>query len=355
MTTDEKYMHRCLQLAANGCGFVSPNPMVGAVIVHNDQIIGEGFHRQYGGPHAEVNAVESVSDKNLLPESKIYVSLEPCSHYGKTPPCAELIVKHGFKRVVVGTQDPNPSVSGRGIKLIRDAGIDVTVGVLEDEVRQQNKTFLVSQILNRAYVVLKWAQSADGYIDYTRELGDMQLPARFSNEISSMSVHRLRAELDAIMVGTNTARLDNPRLNTRLWYGHNPVRIVIDKKGVMDKDMALFDESSEVIVFTALSDYPVVKDNVSVLVLSFGKEGNIGMLKELHERNISSLLVEGGARLTQSFIDAGLWDEAFIEVSPMVLNKGVAAPRLDLTGAAVRYLGASQIYHLKNKITQNII
>lgn len=226
MTKDEKYISRCIQLARNGLCTTAPNPMVGAVIVHNDKIIGEGYHIRCGEGHAEVNAIASVKDESLLKESTIYVSLEPCSHYGKTPPCADLIIRKGIRRVVVGCIDPFSLVAGRGIQKLKDAGIDVTVGVLEKECRELIKRFVTFNTRQRPYITLKWAQSADGFIDVCRTDGH---PEVLSTPISSMYVHKQRAEHQAILIGRRTALLDNPSLTTRLWYGKNPVRLVIDR------------------------------------------------------------------------------------------------------------------------------
>ena len=229
MTKDELYMSRALQLAVNGVGYTSPNPMVGAVIVCDDKIIGEGYHRQCGEAHAEVNAVNSVRDKSLLKRSTIYVTLEPCSHWGKTPPCSKLIIESGIPNVVVGMTDPYKEVSGRGINMLREAGVDVKVGVLENECVALNKGFLSAQWNKRPYVMLKWAQSADGFIDVLREPGSDIAPVVISDKLNSVYVHKLRAEYDAIMVGTNTAIKDNPKLNVRRWDGKNPVRVLVDR------------------------------------------------------------------------------------------------------------------------------
>lgn len=241
MTKDEKYIRRCIQLARNGMCNAAPNPMVGAVIVHNDRIIGEGYHARCGEGHAEVNAIRSVKDESLLQESTIYVSLEPCSHYGKTPPCADLIIRKGIPRVVVGCVDPFSLVSGRGIQKLKDAGIDVKVGVLEAECRQLIKRFVTFNTQQRPYITLKWAESADGFIDINREEGQ---PVVLSTPITLMYVHKQRAEHHAILVGRRTALLDNPSLTTRNWYGKNPVRLVIDKELTLPTSLKLFDGSA---------------------------------------------------------------------------------------------------------------
>ena len=248
MTKDEKYIRRCIQLARNGMCNAAPNPMVGAVIVHNDRIIGEGYHARCGEGHAEVNAIRSVKDESLLQESTIYVSLEPCSHYGKTPPCADLIIRKGIPRVVVGCVDPFSLVSGRGIQKLKDAGIDVKVGVLEAECRQLIKRFVTFNTQQRPYITLKWAESADGFIDINREEGQ---PVVLSTPITLMYVHKQRAEHHAILVGRRTALLDNPSLTTRNWYGKNPVRLVIDKELTLPTSLKLFDGSAPTWIFTA--------------------------------------------------------------------------------------------------------
>ena len=325
MTKDEKYIFRCIQLAQNGLCNAAPNPMVGAVIVHNDKIIGEGYHARCGEAHAEVNAIRSVKDKSLLKESTIYVSLEPCSHYGKTPPCADLIIEQGIPRVVIGCMDPFSLVAGRGINKLRNAGIDVTVGVLEDECRQLIRRFITFHTEKRPYILLKWAQSADGYIDKERKDGS---PVILSSSLTTMLVHKKRAEYSAILVGRNTALLDNPSLTTRHWFGKNPVRLVIDKDLSLPSSLHLFDGSVRTLVFTQREDYPNYPQT-EFIKLDFSKDILPQIMEVLYQEKLQSLIVEGGSILLQSFIDAGLWDEARIEVSPTLLEKGITAPILD--------------------------
>lgn len=318
-----KYMARALQLAAMGVDKVSPNPMVGAVIVRDDKIIGEGYHMAWGGPHAEVNAINSVKDQKLLKESTMYVTLEPCSHYGKTPPCSELIIKKGIPKVIIGCMDPFEKVSGRGAERLRKAGIEVVTGVMEDECIELNRKFITSHLNKRPYILLKWAQSADGYIDHHRTERGKQ--AIISNPVTSMWTHRERAGYDGIMVGSNTVLKDNPSLTVREWTGKNPVRIVLDR----DDD-------------TIPGDSKILTDGEKTLIFSYNKEGIEGsaeyikldsrtgilehILKELYRRNIISVMVEGGALLLQKFIDKGLWDEARIEYGDCRLKSGVKAP-----------------------------
>lgn len=321
MTTDEKYIRRCIELAYNGLCNAAPNPMVGAVIVCNGRIIGEGYHAKCGEGHAEVNAIRSVKDESMLKNSTIYVSLEPCSHYGKTPPCADLIISKGIPRVVVGCVDPFSLVSGRGIKKLRDAGIDITVGVLEEECKRLIKRFVTFNTEKRPYITLKWAESADGFIDKTREEGK---PEILSTPITSMYVHKQRAENKAILVGRKTALLDNPSLSTRYWYGKNPLRLVIDRNLSLPGNLHLFDKSIPTIIFTGKVKQS--EENLEYCTIDFTKNVIRQILDHLFERKIQTLMVEGGSTLLQSFIDENLWDEIFIEHSEKILCDGVKSP-----------------------------
>ena len=324
MTKDEKYIARCIQLAKNGLCNAAPNPMVGAVIVHNDTIIGEGYHIRCGEAHAEVNAIRSVKDESLLKDSTIYVSLEPCSHYGKTPPCADLIINKGIPRVVVGCQDPFALVAGRGIQKMRDAGIEVKVGVLEKECRQLIRRFITFHTERRPFITLKWAESADGYIDLHRTGGQ---PYIFSSPLSSMLVHKRRAEHSAILVGRRTALLDNPSLTVRNWHGKSPVRLVIDKNLTLPKHLSLFDGSTRTLVFTQREDTPNLFQ-VEFIQLDFNRDILPQIFEVLYQEKLQTLMVEGGSILLQSFIDSGCWDEAYIEHSSDDLKDGIKAPKL---------------------------
>ncbi|MEG2067157.1 MAG: bifunctional diaminohydroxyphosphoribosylaminopyrimidine deaminase/5-amino-6-(5-phosphoribosylamino)uracil reductase RibD, partial [Tannerellaceae bacterium] len=279
IVVEDKYMARCIALARGGAGNVSPNPMVGAVIVHAGRIIGEGFHRKCGEAHAEVNAITSVRDESLLKESTIYVSLEPCSHYGKTPPCAELIIRKGIPRVVVACLDPFPAVSGRGVKMLQDAGVEVVVGVLEEEARQLNVAFITAQTLGRPYIVLKWAQSADGFIDRLRTDASVA-PVVLSTPETRRCVHRLRAEMAAIMVGTRTALLDNPSLTVRHWVGKSPMRVVLDRALRIPSHYHLLDGAVPTLVFTALE--APARPNVIYIQIDFTADVLSQVLRELH-------------------------------------------------------------------------
>lgn len=323
MTIDEKYMRRCIQLARNGICHTAPNPMVGAVIVRDGKIIGEGYHVRCGEGHAEVNAIASVKDESLLKEATIYVSLEPCSHYGKTPPCADLIIRKGIPRVVVGCVDPFSLVAGRGIQKLRDAGIEVTVGVLEKECRELIRAFITFNVKKRPYITLKWAQSADGFIDVRRDEG---APVRLSTPLSILAVHKMRAEQKAILVGRRTALLDNPSLTVREWYGQNPLRLVIDRQLTLPPHLHLFDGSTPTLVFTEKEKADT--QNLTYVTLDFGQNILPQIMQVLYERKIQTLLVEGGSQTLQSFLEQGLWDEAFIEHAQVALHDGIPAPTL---------------------------
>lgn len=315
------FMQRALQLARLGAGTVSPNPMVGCVIVHEGKIIGEGYHQKYGDAHAEVNAVNAVSDKSLLSESDIYVTLEPCSHFGKTPPCADLLIKYKFKKVIVCNYDPNPLVAGQGIEKLRQAGIEVEVGLLEEEGRELNKRFFTYIEKKRPYIILKWAESADGFIA-KKNYEAVQI----SNLISRRFVHKMRSEEDAIMVGTNTVKYDNPTLNTRFWTGKNAIRVLVDKELSLSKNLHIFDNSQKTICYNSLKD-EIIGNNIFVKTpLNTSIEPFI--LQDLYQRKVQSIIIEGGTILLQSFIDLKLWDEAFILKSEIILEQGIDAPKI---------------------------
>lgn len=317
-------MSRCLELAQLGAGYVAPNPMVGALLVHENTIIGEGYHRQYGGPHAEVNCLDSVTEENrpLISASTMYVSLEPCAHFGKTPPCADLIIRNNIPRVVIGCRDLFAAVNGLGIKKLQDAGIAVTTGVMEKQARELNKHFFCFHQKHRPYILLKWAQTADGLIAKKNYEA-----IAISNDLTNRWVHKMRAETAAIMVGTNTALHDNPALTARNWPGNHPIRIVIDKKLRINKTAALFYNNGPVIILNELEE----KQDGTVQYVKIENEKKIlqQLMRLLFEKNISSLMVEGGSILLQSFVDAGLWDEAYsISNEQLYLGEGIAAVQL---------------------------
>ena len=329
MNMHEKHMKRCLKLAKKGFGKVAPNPMVGCVIVYKGKIIGEGFHEQYGSAHAEVNAINSIKKNNLhlLRDSTLYVTLEPCSHFGKTPPCADLIIRKKIKYVVIGTIDPNPLVSGRGLQKLVSSGCDVKVGVLDAECKELNKRFFTFFEKKRPYIILKWAQTADRFIGMKNE------KLKITNEKSNTLVHRWRSEEMAIMVGTNTALIDDPELTVRKVKGKNPIRIVIDRNLKIPSSFHLMDGSVQTIVFTEKKK--VTKQNIEFVKLDFKKNVLNQILNELYSRKIQSLIVEGGAQLLNSFLEKDLWDEARIFTAKKNLSvitgkkeSGVEAPKI---------------------------
>lgn len=326
MNTDEIYIQRCIELASNGTGYTAPNPMVGCVIVNNNRIIGEGFHSEYGKAHAEVNAINSVKNRDLLPYSTLYVSLEPCSHFGKTPPCTDLIIKEKIKNVVIGATDPNPRVSGNGIKKLTDNNINVKCGILEQECNDLNKRFITYHTNKRPYIVLKWAQTADGYIDTDRNIFETKRPTWITSPNLKMLVHKWRQQEQAVMVGTHTAIADNPKLNIRDWCGINPIRIVIDQKLSLSNELSLFDNTLKTFVINEMEDKKI--DNISYFKINFKSNFEKQILNIMYENQIQSVIIEGGRILLQSFIDKGLWDEARIFHGDQYFGKGIKAPQI---------------------------
>ncbi|MFN3640145.1 MAG: bifunctional diaminohydroxyphosphoribosylaminopyrimidine deaminase/5-amino-6-(5-phosphoribosylamino)uracil reductase RibD [Flavobacterium sp.] len=323
MEQDVLFMKRCLELAANGLGSTYPNPMVGSVIVHEGNIIGEGWHQKAGHPHAEVNAIQSVKDKSLLKKSTIYVSLEPCSHFGKTPPCAHLILEHKIPRVVVGVKDPYDKVAGKGIEILKNGGCDVSVEVLEKECYELNKRFFTFHQKKRPYIILKWAQSKDGYIAPLSKIE--KKPVWISNERSRQLVHKWRTEEQAILVGTHTVLDDNPRLDARDWNGHQPTRIIIDRENSIPEHYHCKDHSINTLIFTEKNQESISK-HLKYHTIDFTKNTIPQMLKVMYDDGIQSLIVEGGLKTLQSFIDASTWDEARIFEGNNSLGEGIPAP-----------------------------
>lgn len=314
----DRYMRRALELAGLGVGQVSPNPLVGCVIVHDGIIIGEGWHKKFGEAHAEVNAVAAVVNKELLSGSSVYVNLEPCSHIGKTPPCADLLVHHNVNRVIVANLDPNPLVAGKGIKKLRDARIEVISGVLQQEGRSLNRRFFTFMEKGRPHVILKWAETADGFIAHEN------YESRWiSNDYSRQLVHRWRSEEDAVLVGTRTAQHDNPRLNVRDWYGRNPVRVVFDRFLRLSDTLHLFDRSQPTLCYNLLKH----EEHQNLTLVRLG-ETNFwtDMLQDLYKRGIQSVMVEGGAQTLETFIGGGWWDEALVFRSNRSFERGIPAP-----------------------------
>ena len=328
----QKYLLRCIELAKKGLGTSAPNPMVGCVIVHQNNIIGEGYTDPYGGPHAEVNPINSVKNKELLKEASLYVTLEPCSHFGKTPPCADLIAEHQLKEVFIGLQDPHDKVAGKGIQKLKEAGCKVTVGILEDECREHHKRFLTFQEKKRPYIILKWAESNDGFLAPEKSLRNTNPePFWITNPYSKQMVHQWRSQEQAILAGTRTVLEDNPKLTTREWSGKNPIRVVLDRHLKIDTTHHVLDRSVQTIMFTAVDDTSKHLEGITYEMLDFAQPLAQQICDVLHRHGITSVIVEGGAKMLQTFIDANLWDEARIFKGTIDFKKGLPAPRLQGT------------------------
>jgi diaminohydroxyphosphoribosylaminopyrimidine deaminase/5-amino-6-(5-phosphoribosylamino)uracil reductase len=330
MSVHEKYINRCIELAKNGLGTTYPNPMVGSVIVHDNKIIGEGWHKKAGEAHAEVNAINSVKDQSLLANSIIYVSLEPCNHYGKTPPCSDLIIEKKIPNVVVGTIDPFSLVAGNGIKKLKQSGKTVTVSINEKECTNLNKRFFTFHTKKRPYIILKWAESADGFI--APLLKENKNPVWLSNEYSRQLVHKWRSEEQAILVGTNTVLQDNPSLTTRDWNGNNPVRIVIDKTLKIANESSVYDKNVKTIFITEVQNLKNSENCIFENAI-FDKSLPQSIANIIYKHNLQSVLIEGGTQTLQSFIDASLWDEARIFISEHKLINGIKAPIINKNNA----------------------
>ena len=345
MKTHEKYIRRCIELAKNGLGTTYPNLLVGSVIVYENKIIGEGWHKKAGEPHAEVNAVNSVKDKSLLKKATIYVSLEPCSHFGKTPPCCDLIIKYKIPNVVIGTVDSNVKVAGNGIKKLMEGGINVTVGILEDECNELNKRFFTFHEKKRPYIILKWAESQDGFIA-PKEKSEKK-PVWITNQYSRQLVHKWRTEEQAILVGTQTVIDDNPKLNARDWHGNNPIRVVLDQNTRIPKDSHVFDNKVKTILFSR-SNQTIEKENGIFEYLDFEQNIAIQIIESLYKHQIQTIIIEGGRQTLQTFIDANLWDEAKIFVGNMTLKTGTQAPKLVRSQFKKQAIGTDQLLVSRN-------
>lgn len=345
---DNIYMRRCFELARKGLGMTKTNPLVGSVIVHNGRIIGEGFHHEFGGPHAEVNAIRSVKDRTLLPESTLYCSLEPCAHHGKTPPCSMMIKQNEIGRVVISNSDPFPSVNGEGIRFMKGSGIEVETDCLADEGYHLNRRFFRYLTSKRPYVVLKWAQTTDGFIDLEREPGESEGPRWITDKVNRTLVHKWRSEEAAIMVGTNTVITDNPSLNVRRWTGENPIRITMDRSGRLPDGAHILDGKQDTMIFTGVPGKYSGKTR-SIHIDPSYELGDV--LEELYDQKVISLFVEGGARLLTSFIEAGLWDEARVFTGKMAFSQGVGAPNLDMAAEETLYFSDTKLEVFKNQMS----
>lgn len=341
MPTHEMYMKRCLQLAEMGKGLVAPNPMVGAVAVYGETIVGEGFHEIYGGPHAEVNALRGIANE-VLKHSTLYVNLEPCSHYGKTPPCADLILERQIPRVVVAMQDPNPKVAGKGIEKLRNAGVEVITDVLQEEALFVNRRFVTYHQKHRPYIILKWAQTADGFIS-----GSDRKPIAITGKLSQVLSHQWRTEEAAIMVGANTVRTDNPQLTARYFEGRHPVRITFDRKSEFST-YRIGDAQARTIFFT--EGVTAATAQPERIAIDFSSDRISQTMQALYDRGIQSVIIEGGSGLLQSYINAKVWDEARVFTNnSMMLKDGVKAPDLNLENAVSQELGKDTLKIIYNK------
>lgn len=344
LPNDEKYILRCIQLAKNGFGTTYPNPMVGCVIVHDNKIIGEGWHYKSGTPHAEVMAINSVKNKKLLLEATLYVSLEPCSYTGKTPPCSDLIIENKIPRVVIGSADPHPNVSGKGIERLKNAGIQVKSGVCKSKCDELNKRFFTFHTKKRPYIILKWAATKDGFIaPIAQEEGK---PFWITSPISKQLVHQWRSQEASILVGTNTAIKDNPRLDTREVFGNNPIRLTIDKDLKIPEGHALLKNDIPTVIFTSKSKKSL--KNLHYERLDWSKSLPEQILAYCYKNQIQSIIIEGGTKLLQSFIDVNLWDEARVFIGESLLENGISQPHLNATSYKEEKSGGDSLYYYKN-------
>ena len=342
-----KFIRRCIELAGKAEGMTYPNPMVGSVIVHNGVIIGEGFHLRAGWPHAEVNAINSVKDKALLKNAVLYVNLEPCSHYGKTPPCAEFITSVGIKNVVIGSIDTSSNVSGKGIAYLEKNGCNVLTGVMEEECRWLNRRFFTFQEKKRPYIILKWAQSYDGYIDIDRSAGIDPGPYWITGNSEKVLVHKWRSDEQAILVGGETIRNDNPKLNVREWSGNDPLKLILSRSGNLSAESEVFKKSGSAVIFTCNNDANF--SGVEMVVLIDERRAPVEISDYLYNRGLMSLFVEGGTETINQFINLGLWDEARIFFGNVPFNKGKKAPGINGMVLAEEKLSGSVLKLIANK------
>ena len=343
---DKKYMQRCLELAKLALGTAAPNPLVGSVIVCDDKIIGEGYHQKCGEAHAEVNAINSVKKPDLLKKATLYVNLEPCAHHGRTPPCSDLIVEKKIPRVVIGCVDSFAKVSGKGIEKLKNAGCDVTVGVLEKESTELNRRFFTFHEKKRPYIILKWAETKDGFIDKKRKSVETVEQNWITNQISKQLVHKWRTEESAFMVGRKTAKKDNPQLTVRDWHGRNPIRIVLDRKFRLSQELKLFDKSADTLIFNSIKNKQ--ERNLNFIKVDFDENVLSSVLTKLFELEIQSLVVEGGEKLLSSFIIADLWDEARVFVGNKYFKEGVKAPEFHFKPIQEIQLDDTTLHHYRN-------
>ncbi|MEP3209687.1 MAG: bifunctional diaminohydroxyphosphoribosylaminopyrimidine deaminase/5-amino-6-(5-phosphoribosylamino)uracil reductase RibD [Maribacter sp.] len=349
LTSDEKYISRCIEIAQNALGTAAPNPAVGAVIVYKNKIIGEGHTSAYGGPHAEVNAIQSVADTSLLTAATLYVTLEPCSHFGQTPPCADLIVKFGIPKIVIGLVDPHEKVAGNGIKKLTDAGCKVLTGILEKECREHHKRFLTFHEQKRPYIILKWAETLDGFIAPEKaKRATAAEPYWITSTYARQLVHQWRSQEQGILVGTNTVLEDNPKLNVRLWEGKNPLRIVLDRSLKIQEDRYVLDRSIPSLVLTEVADTSKYLDGIQYELIDFSKDIAQQICRILWKHKLTSVLIEGGAKTIQTFIDEELWDEARVFIGTTYFKIGTKAPSLSRSSIETKKIGVNALKIYRN-------
>ncbi|MBN2520045.1 MAG: bifunctional diaminohydroxyphosphoribosylaminopyrimidine deaminase/5-amino-6-(5-phosphoribosylamino)uracil reductase RibD, partial [Bacteroidales bacterium] len=327
-------------------GNVAPNPMVGCVIVHQNKIIGEGYHKKIGESHAEVNAIQSVKDKSVLSESKLYVNLEPCSHVGKTPPCTDLILEYNIPEIIVGMIDPNKIVAGKGIEKLKNNGCIVKNGISENECINLNKQYLTFIEKKRPYIILKWAQTLDGFIDLERNQNSPIEPNWITDKTARILVHKWRSEEQAIMVGTNTVEKDNPDLTNRFWAGKSPLRIVIDKNLKLNRNYNIFNNTAQTIIYNQLKDK--AEKNLNFIKINFNKNIIPQILNDLYNKNVQSVIIEGGRKLLLSFIDINIWDEARVFMGPKMFKQGIKAPLISGGRTYFDTIGNSKLIYYNN-------
>ena len=350
-TVHEKYMQRCIDLARLGSGNTAPNPMVGSIIVYNDKIIGEGYHKKCGEPHAEVNAINSVKDKSFLKHSTLYVNLEPCAHYGKTPPCANLIAGLSIPNVIISSIDTAAHVSGKGIQILKEAECNVITGVLEKGSRELNKRFFTFHEKQRPYIILKWAQTKDGFIDVKRDEDNTVEPTWITNDYAKTLVHKWRSEEQSILIGTNTALVDNPSLTTRNWKGKNPVRIIFDRKLKLPQSLNIFNTEAETLIIadkTAKTQkIKTLNSNIGIKFVNYDNDFYTQFFQILIKKDIQSVIIEGGAKVLNSFIENDLWDESRIFYGEKEFKNGIKAPSIKADILFNDYLGNSKLTFIK--------
>ncbi|MCX7986958.1 MAG: bifunctional diaminohydroxyphosphoribosylaminopyrimidine deaminase/5-amino-6-(5-phosphoribosylamino)uracil reductase RibD [Bacteroidales bacterium] len=343
-TKDEQYHFRCIDLAYNGLGHTAPNPLVGAVIFYKGKIIGEGYHSRFGGAHAEVNAINQIKNESILKNATLLVNLEPCSHFGKTPPCSSLIIEKKIKKVIIGDIDPFPKVSGRGVKMLQQANVEVAIGLRKADSRFINRRFFTFHEKKRPYIILKWAESYDGYLDKIRTSNEP--PQWITNTYAKILVHKWRTQEQAILVGTNTVMMDNPQLTARYYYGKNPIRLILDRNNRLERNLNVFDQKAPTVIFSQKNNNQFL-DHVQYVQIPF-EDMPAEVMDYCFRNNIQSVIIEGGSKVLTSFITRNLWDEARVFKGDKVFEHGIAAPKIDCRPQYTLRLGNAMLAYYFN-------